>query len=290
MTEEINNKSIGADLQNAPKATDNKLKDEKALSHLNEYGTNTTLQFSEEIDNTVLTDDQGNIVKDEKGEDKKAFGRFSLKSLGKASENFLGHQAGVMKLMAQGFVQKIMYVFTLSSNAKRGVGDSTYKMHGKQYKASMQTLEDAGIKVNLKSQIEEFALSQLTIPMPTMQGNLERYFDFVALNNGTKGKRKKSICFSGFNTWYAGEIITEDDVKLTNGDVWKQKDVQDVFNPRLTEEEAFKALKKCRDKKVTLTATKTANGRELKKNYKLTLATAMWDTKPVKLDEEQVEE
>mgnify|MGYP005997192925 CR=1 FL=1 len=279
MTEEINNKSIGADLQNAPKATDNKLKDEKALSHLNEYGTNTTLQFSEEIDNTVLTDDQGNIVKDEKGEDKKAFGRFSLKSLGKASENFLGHQAGVMKLMAQGFVQKIMYVFTLSSNAKRGVGDSTYKMHGKQYKASMQTLEDAGIKVNLKSQIEEFALSQLTIPMPTMQGNLERYFDFVALNNGTKGKRKKSICFSGFNTWYAGEIITEDDVKLTNGDVWKQKDVQDVFNPRLTEEEAFKALKKCRDKLD-----------DIKKNYKLTLATAMWDTKPVKLDEEQVEE
>ena len=290
MTEEINNKSIGADLQNAPKATDDTLRDGEITSHLNEYGNNTNLQFSEEIENTVITDDQGNIVKDEKGEDKKAFGRFSLKSLGKASENFLGHQAGVMKLIAKGFVQRIMYMFTLSSNAKRGIGDSTYKMHGKQYKASMQTLEDAGIKVNLKSQIEEFALSQLTIPMPTMQGNLERYFDFVALNNGTKGKRKKSICFSGFNTWYAGEIITEDDVKLTNGDVWKQKDVQDVFNPRLTEEEAFKALKKCRDKKVTLTATKTANGRELKKNYKLTLATAMWDTKPVKLDEEQVEE
>ena len=290
MTEEINNKSIGADLQNAPKATDNKLKDEKALSHLNEYGTNTTLQFSEEIDNTVLTDDQGNIVKDEKGEDKKAFGRFSLKSLGKASENFLGHQAGVMKLMAQGFVQKIMYVFTLSSNAKRGIGDSTYKMHGKQYRASMQTLQDAGIKDALKSQMENFALSQLTIPMETMKGNLKEYFDFVRLNNGTKGKRKKSICFSGFNTWYATKSFTEEDVKLTSRDVWKQKDVQNVFSPDVTEEEAIQALKKCRNDLAKLTATKKINGKELKKDYNITLATAMWDTKPVKLDEEQVEE
>ena len=291
MTKEINNKSIGDDLQNAPKATDRKLEDEKVLSHLNEYGTNTNLQFSEEIDKTLLTDDKGNVVKDEEtGEDKKVFERFNLKSLGNASENFLGYQAGVMKLLSKGFVQKIMYVFTLSSNAKRGVGDSTYKMHGRQYKASMQTLEEAGIKVNLKSQIEEFALSQLTIPMASMQGNLKEYFDFVTLNNGTKGKRKKSICFSGFNTWYAGEIITEDDVKLTNKKVWEQKDVQDVFSPDVTEEEAVQALKRCRNKKVTITATKKSNGRELTKDYKLTLATAMWDTKPVKVEEEQTEE
>ena len=77
MTEEINNKSIGADLQNAPKATDDTLRDGEITSHLNEYGNNTNLQFSEEIENTVLTDDQGNEVIDKKtGEVKKVFERF----------------------------------------------------------------------------------------------------------------------------------------------------------------------------------------------------------------------
>jgi len=288
MTEEINNKSIGADLQNAPKATDDTLRDGEITSHLNEYGNNTNLQFSEEIENTVLTDDQGNEVIDKKtGEVKKAFERFSLKSLGNASENFLSYQAGVMKLIAKGFVQRIMYMFTLSSNAKRGIGDSTYKMHGKQYRASMQTLQDAGIKDALKSQMENFALSQLTIPMETMKGNLKEYFDFVRLNNSTKGKRKKSICFSGFNTWYATKSFTEEDVKLTSRDVWKQKDVQDVFSPDVTEEEAIQALKKCRNNTAKLTATKKINGKELKKDYNITLATAMWDTKPIKLEEDQ---
>ena len=288
MTDEINNKSIGADLQNAPKATDDTLRDGEITSYLNEYGNNTNLQLSEEIEKTVLTDDKGNEVIDKKtGEVKKVFERYNLKSLGKASENFLSYQAGVMKLIARGFVQRIMYMFTLSSNAKRGIGDSTYKMHGKQYRASMQTLQDAGIKDALKSQMEAFALSQLTIPTATMQGNLKEYFEFVTLNNSTKGKRKKSICFSGFNTWYASKSITEGDVKLTNRDVWKQKDIQDVFSPNVTDEEAFKALKKCRDKKVTLTATKKINGKELKKDYNITLATAMWDTKPIKLEEDQ---
>ena len=288
MTEEINNKSIGADLQNAPTATDNTLRDGEITSHLNEYGNNTNLQFSEEIENTVLTDDKGNEVIDKKtGEVKKVFERFNLKSLGKASENFLSYQAGVMKLMAKGFIQKIMYMFTLSSNAKRGIGDSTYKMYGKQYRASMQTLQDAGIKDALKSQMEAFALSQLTIPTPTMQGNLQEYFDFVTLNNSTKGKRKKSICFSGFNTWYASKSFTEEDVKLTSRDVWKQKVIQDVFSPDVTEEEAIQALKKCRNNTAKLTATKTINGKELKKEYNIALATAMWDTKPIKLEEDQ---
>lgn len=280
MTTEVNNKSIGADLQNAPKATDDTLRDGEITSHLVEYGNNTNLQFSEEIDKTV--------VKDEKtGEDKKVFERFNLRSLGKASENFLSYQAGVMKLVAKGFVQRIMYMFTLSSNAKRGIGDSTYKMYGKQYRASMQTLQDAGIKDALKSQMEAFALSQLTIPTATMQGNLQEYFDFVTLNNSTKGKRKKSICFSGFNTWYASKTFTEEDVKLTSRDVWKQKDVQNVFSPDVTEEEAIQALKKCRKDLAKLTAIKTINGKELKKEYNITLATAMWDTKPIKIEEDQ---
>jgi len=288
MTTEVNNKSIGDDLQNAPKATDNTLRDGEITSHLNEYGNNTNLQFSEEIEKTVLTDDQGNEVIDRKtGEVKKVFEKFNLRSLGKASENFLSYQAGVMRLMARGFIQRIMYMLTLSSNAKRGIGDSTYKMYGKQYRASMQTLQDAGIKDALKNQMETFALSQLTIPMPTMQGNLQEYFDFVTLNNSTKGKRKKSICFSGFNTWYASKSFTEEDVKLTSRDVWKQKDVQNVFSPEHTLEQAKQALEKCWNKKVTLTATKTINGKELKKEYKLTLATAMWDTKPIKLEEDQ---
>ena len=288
MTDEINNKSIGADLQNAPKATDDTLRDGEITSHLNEYGNNTNLQLSEEIEKTVLTDDKGDEVIDKKtGEVKKVFERFNLKSLGKASENFLSYQAGVMKLIAKGFVQRIMYMFTLSSNAKRGIGDSTYKMHGKQYRASMQTLQDAGIKDALKSQMENFALSQLTIPMETMKGNLKEYFDFVRLNNSTKGKRKKSICFSGFNTWYATKSFTEEDVKLTSRDVWKQKDVQNVFSPDVTEEEAIQALKKCRNDLAKLTATKKINGKELKKDYNITLATAMWDTKPIKLEEDQ---
>ena len=85
----------------------------------------------------------------------------------------------------------------------------------------------------------------------------------------------------------ATKSFTEEDVKLTSRDVWKQKDVQDVFSPDVTEEEAIQALKKCRNNTAKLTATKTINGKELKKEYNITLATAMWDTKPIKLEEDQ---